>query len=166
METRSIDFNQRVGANVRRHREAKGLSQSELSQEMKLLGHKSWVQQTVPRVERGSQPLKLEEACDIAKILDIDLPALTDTFASNETIAASATEIMQIRASIARTREKQRKFEEDMEQWIVQAAQKLRDQEQRLAAAGAFKGDDGNWYWRNDDGSLSTLGGYEELLSR
>lgn len=157
-----IDFNQRVGANLQLHRKAKGYSQSDLAE---LLAHRGlpFQQQTILKVEKGTRPLKLAEAFAIAQILDIDLGALTEQF-TNETIAASATEILQRTSVIARfkkglaeTREKHRQSEEETLRWIEEATRELRGVEQRLAEAGAVKDDDGRWRWRNEDGSYSYL---------
>jgi transcriptional regulator with XRE-family HTH domain len=157
-----IDFNQRVGANLQLHRKAKGYSQSDLAGLLEQRGL-PFQQQTILKIEKGSRPLRLEEASVIADTLGIDLGALTEQF-TNEAIAAAATEILQRVAVIARTkkgieeaREKQRQNEADTLRWIETATRELREVEQRLADAGAVKNGDGRWRWRNEDGSYSYL---------
>ena len=72
----SIDFNQRVGANVQRFRTAAGMSQAELADELTHRGY-TFQQQGILKVERGSRPLKLEEAQVIAEVLRVDPESLT-----------------------------------------------------------------------------------------
>jgi transcriptional regulator with XRE-family HTH domain len=158
----SINFNQRVGANLQLHRKAKGYSQSDLAGLLEQRGL-PFQQQTILKIEKGSRPLKLEEASVIADVLGIELSDLTEQF-GNETIAAVATEILQRVAVINRTKksmedlqERRRREDEDTLQWIERVTRELRDVEQRLAEAGAVKDGDGRWSWRNEDGSTSTL---------
>src|SRR5215217_1200675 len=98
----SIDFNQRVGANLQLHRKAKGYSQSDLAGLLEQRGL-PFQQQTILKIEKGARPLKLEEASVIAGILGVELSDLTEQF-GNETIAATATEILQRIAVINRTK--------------------------------------------------------------
>jgi len=158
----SIDFNQRVGANLQLHRKAKGYSQSDLAGLLEQRGL-PFQQQTILKIEKGSRPLKLEEASVIADILGIELSSLTEQF-GNDAIAAAATEVLQRAAVIARlkkaieeSRERQRQNEEENLQVIARFTRELRDVEQRLADAGAVKDGDGRWRWRNEDGSYSYL---------
>jgi transcriptional regulator with XRE-family HTH domain len=157
-----IDFNQRVGANLQLHRKAKGYSQADLAGLLEQHGL-PFQQQTILKIEKGSRPLKLEEAFVIADILGIELSSLTEQF-GNDTIAAAATEILQRAAVIARfkkgieeSRERQRQNEEENLQVIARFTRELREVEQRLADAGAVKDGDGRWRWRNEDGSYSYL---------
>src|SRR5215217_7258380 len=71
----STNFNKRLGVNIRRFRKAANMTQAQLAQELTRRSF-PWVQQTVVRVESGSQPLKLEEAIAIAEILGVDLVKL------------------------------------------------------------------------------------------
>src|SRR5215212_359391 len=158
----SIDFSQRVGTNLQLHRKAKGYSQSDLAGLLEQRGL-PFQQQTILKIEKGTRPLKLEEALVIADTLDIELSALTEQF-TNDAIAAAATEILQRAAVIARfkkgieeTREHHRQREEESLQAIARFTRELREVEQRLADAGAVKDGDGRWRWRNEDGSYSYL---------
>ena len=158
----SIDFNQRVGTNLQLHRKAKGYSQSDLAGLLEQRGL-PFQQQTILKIEKGSRPLKLEEAFVIADVLGVELSSLTEQF-GNEAIAAAATEILQRAAVIARfkkgieeTREHNRQREEESLQAIARFTRELREVEQRLADAGAVKDGDGRWRWRNEDGSYSYL---------
>lgn len=73
----STSFNKRVGANVQEFRKA-GLSQAELAHELNLRGF-PFHQQGILKVERGSRPLKLEEAHEIADVLGVDAAHLSDS---------------------------------------------------------------------------------------
>jgi transcriptional regulator with XRE-family HTH domain len=161
-QTVSIDFNQRVGANLQLHRKAKGYSQSDLARLLEQHGL-PFQQQTILKIEKGSRPLKLEEASVIADVLGIELSSLTEQF-TNEAIAVAATEILQRAAVIARQdksmeelREKRLRDDEAWRQVRARWVQELREVEQRLAEAGAVKDGDGRWRWRNEDGSYSYL---------
>ncbi|HEY6665577.1 MAG TPA: helix-turn-helix transcriptional regulator [Propionibacteriaceae bacterium] len=151
-----------MGANLQLHRKAKGYSQSDLAGLLEQRGL-PFQQQTILKIEKGSRPLKLEEAFVIADTLDIELSALTEQF-TNDAIAAAATEILQRAAVIARfkkgieeTRERNRQREEENLLVIARFTRELREVEQRLADAGAVKDGDGKWRWRNEDGSYSYL---------
>jgi transcriptional regulator with XRE-family HTH domain len=165
MESHAIptDFDERVGANIRRIRDANGFSQADLAAELGRRGGLSWPQQTIARIEAGTRPLKFSEAVAVAETLEVELGRLSEYFA-NEAIAATATEILQRMAVIERfkkgieeSREKQRQSEQDTLRWIENATRELREVEQRLAEAGAVKDGDGRWSWRNEDGSTSSL---------
>jgi transcriptional regulator with XRE-family HTH domain len=159
-----VDFDTRVGANIRRIREAKGFSQTDLASELGRRGGLNWPQQTIARVEAGTRPLKFSEAIVVAEILEVELPRLSE-YIGNEAIATLATEILQRMSVIARakkgieeSRERHRRSEEDTLQVIERWTRELRDVvEPRLAEAGAVKNGDGRWSWRNEDGSTSTL---------
>ena len=69
------DFNERVGANVRRFRKIAGLTQAALADRLRRQGH-PFQQQTVLKVEGGNRPLKLEEAAELAEILTTPVEAL------------------------------------------------------------------------------------------
>jgi hypothetical protein len=44
--------------------------------------------------------------------------------------------------------------------------EEIREEEQHLVEAGAFKGEDGYWYWPSEDALHSTLAtDYESLLT-
>src|SRR4029450_4161698 len=140
----SIDFNQRVGANLQLHRKAKGYSQSDLAGLLEQRGL-PFQQQTILKIEKGPRPLRLEEAFVIADILGIELSSLTEQF-GNETIAAAATEILQRAAAIARQdksveelHDKRLREDEAWRQVRSRWVQELREVEQRLADAGAVK---------------------------
>lgn len=64
-----------VGANMLRLRERAGLTQKELGDQMRTLGHK-WSQATVWSVEKGERPLRLTEAASLSLIFNEDVGAL------------------------------------------------------------------------------------------
>lgn len=65
-----------VAGNVRRFREAAGLSQTELADAMRTAGIDRWRQNTVSRIEHGEQELRSGE---IAELYRIRGPVLTGT---------------------------------------------------------------------------------------
>lgn len=74
-EARQFDAN--VGRNAQRVRSIAGLSQTQVAQAMSQRGH-SWQQQTVLKVERGSRPLRLSEAADLADFMGVEVRDLYD----------------------------------------------------------------------------------------
>jgi transcriptional regulator with XRE-family HTH domain len=66
---------QRVGQNVRLYRDRKGISQRALIEAMAVHGF-TWYQQTIRRVESGTQSLKLEEAGALAETLGVPIHLL------------------------------------------------------------------------------------------
>jgi transcriptional regulator with XRE-family HTH domain len=65
-----------LGANVRYLREHASISQAELARRMAERGW-SWHQATVYRVETGKQPVRFDEALDLADLLGVTLDRLT-----------------------------------------------------------------------------------------
>jgi transcriptional regulator with XRE-family HTH domain len=58
-----------IGANIRRLRQVKGMSQTELAHAMQAAGRATWHQTTVSRVERGLQPVEYEDAGPLTEII-------------------------------------------------------------------------------------------------
>jgi hypothetical protein len=123
------------------------MSQAELARELTARGF-SWVQQTVVRVENGSQPLKLEEAATVGKVLGVDVSVLSGS-AENEEIAAA---IADLRAAIEGGVHSRRRIAE-LEDEARYFEEMKREAERRLAKAGAWRNEDGSWHWREEDGS-------------
>jgi transcriptional regulator with XRE-family HTH domain len=69
------DFNQRVGENLHQIRKAAGLSQADLAERLTARGL-SFQQPTILKLEKGSRPLRLEEASAIAEELGVNVAAL------------------------------------------------------------------------------------------
>lgn len=65
-------FNHVVGRNIAAARKARGWSQGDLAAMLGLRGL-SFQQQTVLKVEKGSRPLRFEEAVQIADLLELDV---------------------------------------------------------------------------------------------
>jgi transcriptional regulator with XRE-family HTH domain len=65
-----------LGANVRYLREHASISQAELARRMAERGW-PWHQATVYRVETGKQPVRFDEALDLAELLGVTLDRLT-----------------------------------------------------------------------------------------
>jgi transcriptional regulator with XRE-family HTH domain len=72
----SVDFNQRVGNNVRRFREAAELSQTDLAEQLTHRGY-AFQQQGVVKIEQGHRKVSLEESHVIAELLNVPPEALT-----------------------------------------------------------------------------------------
>jgi hypothetical protein len=123
------------------------MSQAELAHELTAHGF-SWVQQTVVRVENGSQPLKLEEAVAVGKALGVDVSVLSQS-AENEEIAAAVADLRAAIEGLTHSRRRIADLEEE-----VRHFEGLRGEaERRLALAGAWRNEDGSWHWRDEDGS-------------
>lgn len=67
------DFDKTVGANVRRYRMARGLSQAELADILSKQAGERIHQQTIQKIEKGSRPLKYSEAVQLSSVLQIPL---------------------------------------------------------------------------------------------
>lgn len=78
--------NERVGRNLKALRQAAGLTQTELAARLTDEGH-PFAQQTVLKVERGTRPLKLDEAVDLANILDVTVGDLIFSRADGDALA-------------------------------------------------------------------------------
>jgi transcriptional regulator with XRE-family HTH domain len=155
----SIDFNQRVGANVQRFRKATGMSQADLASQLTERGL-SFQQPTVLKVERGSRPLKFEEACAIAAILEISLTSLAQYF-DNEKVGDALAQIERSNLLI-------RRWENGIEEIHAQTRQKEQDARERMTAvkreaeqqlrdAGGFQDDEGRWYLHEDGWDVMLL---------
>ncbi|MFC5999352.1 helix-turn-helix domain-containing protein [Quadrisphaera sp. GCM10027208] len=66
-----------IGGNIRRLREARGLSQRQLCAELVLHGL-SWHQTTLSKVEAGDKPLRVNEAAALASYFDVPVESLWD----------------------------------------------------------------------------------------
>lgn len=73
--TTADEMNDRIGANLADMRRWSEMTQKELADEMRPLGHK-WSQATVWAIEKGERPLRLVEALDAARVLDAYVNAL------------------------------------------------------------------------------------------
>ena len=61
-----------LGQNIRRIREAAGLSQAQVADEMVSRGFEGFYPQTVLKVEKGTRALKFDEGIALAGVLDVD----------------------------------------------------------------------------------------------
>jgi transcriptional regulator with XRE-family HTH domain len=76
-------------------RTAKGMTQAAVAAEMKRrLGGDKWVQQTVQKIEKGTLRLRLNDAVELASILDTDLATM---------IGPTGLDAREVRALIRRT---------------------------------------------------------------
>ena len=69
---------QQAGAKVKNRRIELGMSQEQLSEEMRRVGH-SWHQTTVAKTEVAGRPLRLNELTDLARILGVRASHLAAT---------------------------------------------------------------------------------------
>lgn len=68
-----------IGQNLKRYRNAAGLSQSQLALQLLQAGFEGIHPQTVLKIERGERPLRLTEARIVAEVFDIPLNYLYET---------------------------------------------------------------------------------------
>lgn len=69
VEKESAD--ERIGRQVAFLRGVRDVSQTALAEAMKARGHQKWSQSTVWAVEKGTRPLRLTEALDVAYVLGV-----------------------------------------------------------------------------------------------
>lgn len=137
------DFNHRVGWNLRRFRNDAGLSQADLATALAVRGF-PFQQPTVLKVERGSRPLKLDEAYAIAEVLGID-PANLTRHGSKVTAAQGAVLAAQHNYSELLARVTAHQVDgEALSKALRHAGEQLREANKRLAALTGTdtKGDD------------------------
>lgn len=96
------EFNQLVGRNIATFRQAKGWTQTELVERMRVVEPLGWHQQTVGKVESGSRPLKFSEAMDLAKVLDIEVGELYDPSEASRVVATVKTMLVGVRVNRSR----------------------------------------------------------------
>jgi transcriptional regulator with XRE-family HTH domain len=75
-ESAEAELERLIGANVRRYRAARGLSQADLASALSAQGEQVH-QQTILKIEKGTRPLKFAEALRICEALDISPAELT-----------------------------------------------------------------------------------------
>jgi transcriptional regulator with XRE-family HTH domain len=143
-------FDERVGANLRRVREAAGLSQADLATKLAEQGL-PLAQQTVYKIEHGARPLRFEESLAVTEILGVDCTSLAQQF-DNEAVGEAAARLQRLNISIARgeraigeIRERAQRDEKDTYVWIERVNAEKREVEQQLRDAGATQDDAGRW---------------------
>jgi transcriptional regulator with XRE-family HTH domain len=155
----STGFNKRVGENLQRIRKAAGWSQADLADRLSSRGL-SFQQPTILKVEKGSRPLKLEEACAIAEELEVTVASLSQLI-DDEQAGEALAQIQRSNLIIARTergiqemREKAQQNERDTRAWLEKAAAVLREAEQRFKDAGGIQDAEGRWWWHGQQVSV------------
>jgi transcriptional regulator with XRE-family HTH domain len=141
----STAFNQQVGANIRTHRRSRGMSQTELAHELALRGM-PFQQQTILKVEKGSRPLRFEEADAIARILgvkDLTMPPLTGLLDMSGSLRQLRDAEDRIARLEARLPELRRELEETTK-GLELARQQADEARAELTAMGAAEVD-GRW---------------------
>jgi transcriptional regulator with XRE-family HTH domain len=136
----SIDFNQRVGANLARLRKATALSQADLARELTLRGF-PFQQQGILKVEKGSRPLKFEEALAMAAILGVD-PAMLSDYSDEEEFADASAQLRNALAGIGSRRRQIAELEEEIRHYELLK----HEAEWRLGRAGATRDSDGRYH--------------------
>lgn len=71
-----------IGRNVRRLRDAAGLSQADLAQQMAERGAAAFYPQTITKIENSARSLKFSEASILAGVLGVPLDAILDPSAT------------------------------------------------------------------------------------
>jgi transcriptional regulator with XRE-family HTH domain len=94
-----------AGTKIKNRRTELGMSQEQLSQEMRRLGH-PWHQTTVVKTEAAGRPLRLNELTDLARILGVRASHLAATetdfkleMVQNDVVAHSGT-VARLKADI------------------------------------------------------------------
>jgi transcriptional regulator with XRE-family HTH domain len=82
----------RLAVALRRLRQARGISQSDVAKAMCLAGF-PWHQQTVERVESVERPVRALEAVELAKLFDQDVAALLSADAEVTPIPSQLTSV-------------------------------------------------------------------------
>jgi hypothetical protein len=135
------------------------MSQADLASQLTERGL-SFQQPTVLKVERGSRPLKFEEACAIADILEVSLASLAQYIDDEKAgdawgqIQRSNLLIRRWEDGIEKIHEKAKQDETDARTVIERMAAAKREAEQQLRDAGGFQDDEGRWWWHADGGDV------------
>jgi transcriptional regulator with XRE-family HTH domain len=110
----STDFNERVGAHVRFYRLARGMSQAEMARFLQDQGF-PFQQPTILKVEKGSRPLKFEEAEAIAHILGIDTMLLS--LPDNGSTEVARHDLQNAMQQVARAETRIAELERELSSW-------------------------------------------------
>jgi transcriptional regulator with XRE-family HTH domain len=137
----STDFNQRVGSNVQKFRKAAGLSQADLAHALSQRGA-SFQQQTVLKVEKGSRPLKLDEAVLIADILKMPMFDLLIMRADAGELVEAALELNKANEALRRLQARRGELAGELEQLNQEMAQAEAVQREASERFEAAAGDD------------------------
>ena len=147
----STDFNKKVGSNIRTYRRAFGMSQSDLAHELAMRGI-PFQQQTILKVEKGSRPLRFEEAEAIARILgvkDLVMPPLTNLLdlsgAMRELLSA------EFRSQRLEARLNELRREVELTTRDLGSARRLADRARAELIAGGMVEIDGRWVLKAAD---------------
>jgi transcriptional regulator with XRE-family HTH domain len=162
----STDFNKRVGANLQLIRKAAGWSQADLADQLSRRGL-PFHQPTILKIEKGTRPLRFEEAFEIANALGVNVASLCQP-ADSEPMAEAAAKLQRISLTIARTergieetRRNAEKSIEDTRTWLKQVMQAAKaEAEQELRDSGAVQDQEGTW--RTRDGKALIIAGAGE----
>jgi transcriptional regulator with XRE-family HTH domain len=122
IEPDSADFNECVGSNVQRFRKAVGMSQTDLAQALTERGA-SFQQQTVLKVEKGSRPLKLDEAALIADILTVPMFDLLIMRSNAGELVEAAIELNKANETLRRLQARRDALTQQLEQLDEETAQ-------------------------------------------
>lgn len=155
-----MDRDQIIGTNVTLLRGER--TQEDLAAAMSSRGHRWW-QTTVGKVEHGERPLRLSEAVDLCRVLDVEL---TDLIAPPQEAKARAELVEQVktaRVADERFREAQRSRHQTLSRLAEMARQYADNQGveawtdvvRRLGAEGLVDGDDTKTLFEWVDGILA-----------
>ena len=116
------------------------------------------------KVERGSRPLRLEEAAAIADLLGVDLAMLTqyvDDHAAAEAIAqiqrSNATEDNWLKG-LERQRQDREESDKQSADFLKRVRKVKQEAEEQLREAGGRQDDEGRWWWNGVPLALEVKG--------
>lgn len=88
--------NQRIGRNVRRLRELKGMSQAELAEGISRQGIPGFHPQTITKIEAGNRSLKFDEAVAMCQVLEVtaeELNKVGDAYVRRNALATAIEDL-------------------------------------------------------------------------
>lgn len=127
----SGDLNQLIGANLQLLRKDSGLSQSDLAERLTERGV-PFRQQTVLKIEKGSRPLRVDEAAIIAEVLDL---SVDDLLRPHDERTLALREVVRAQREVEVTKEHLQRVDEARQALVEshqRAEQRLRDAHRRM----------------------------------
>jgi transcriptional regulator with XRE-family HTH domain len=114
----------------------------------------------VQKIERGSRPLKLEEAQAIAELLGVDLTMLTQ-YVDDEAAAAAIAQIQRSNAiedaylrQVERHRREREESDRRNSEYLKRVRRVKQEAEDRLREAGGHQDEQGRWWWKGEPVAL------------
>lgn len=92
-----------IGDRVRQAREARGMTQAELSQALRDRGSSHFHPTTISRIEKGERPLRLSDALALSSVLDTSVDNFRPRNAASEMFGQILRELEGLRGETRRT---------------------------------------------------------------